>query len=1052
MLNFDNPHYYDILEVGNHVTRKEITASYSRLVKEYNPDGKSFQSPSLKQQAHEKFELINEAYQTLRNPIKRAEYDAFLDEFICKEVVDVDSEAKEEYCDDDEINKIVINCPKCNQRLRVVSGRTLIVTCVSCHHDFEYPSRCEESQSEVVDEKPFADEQKDTVAKEECSAEEEPKEESQSEEDVNKIVINCPKCNQRLRVVSGRTLIVTCVSCNHDFEYPFGCEESQSEVVDEKPLNNEQAAQIPKRVSQNYFCKHWRGELSLAISFWVNIFLINIALLFLNYWLALSSPINHPVISARVTIIIVIIRLLIFAWQIVGLWRACVRHVATNGRAFWARTAQAIVVLGLIAFLGSISAYWGAYKALYQVGFQGDATYAYTLTLRNNDSIIHLEGGLKFGASKDVAALLKDHPDAKGIILDCVGGRVFEGRELSKLILVYGLDTYSLKGCNSAGTIAFISGTNRFLGTGATLGFHHYQADYNLAEFIDLNKEQEEDLRIFKRKGIKKEFLEKLYTASSEDLWFPSRDELLSAGVIHGVVNPSDLTPLERMEDIDVREEFLNIPVYKTIQKYEPKVFEQIITDINEQYKNGSTLNKLQETGAKHLMVLANRLLPMSSNETLIRFVQLISDTLKKLVVIDPLLCLKWLYPEQFGTLDIYKYLSYEVLESFDAVTSIVISDAYEKEIPLVDLETVEPQIQKIALQLGEDALYIVVGHEKLQNSDQYKRYCDAQINFFELILAEDKEIAANVLRHLFSQAAADSSATVDNASDDGNYDGDIVDGKMHGYGTYILDGDKYVGEFKNDKIDGQGTLTWSNGDKYVGEWKDNVRHGSGTLTYSDGREYVGEFKNGNIEGQGKHTWPEGDKYVGEWKDNVRHGSGTNTLPDGEMYVGGWKDDKQHGQGTITWLDGGKFVGKFKDNNVVDGWYYLADGSRKWVYTDAQGNWKYKDEADRKIKVDNKSESDNLDPEEKEINNTVSPTQEDVGNLNTMSQDKNTDQITPDMHFVLQKLGEPSSKERDPNVERWNYGTSYVEFKEGVFFRCYEPHGMGDLHRKLNLK
>ena len=170
------------------------------------------------------------------------------------------------------------------------------------------------------------------------------------------------------------------------------------------------------------------------------------------------------------------------------------------------------------------------------------------------------------------------------------------------------------------------------------------------------------------------------------------------------------------------------------------------------------------------------------------------------------------------------------------------------------------------------------------------------------------------------------------------------------------------------------------------------------------------------------------------------------------MYVGGWKDDKQHGQGTITWLDGGKFVGKFKDNNVVDGWYYLADGSRKWVYTDAQGNWKYKDEADRKIKVDNKSESDNLDPEEKEINNTVSPTQEDVGNLNTMSQDKNTDQITPDMHFVLQKLGEPSSKERDPNVERWNYGTSYVEFKEGVFFRCYEPHGMGDLHRKLNLK
>tara|TARA_B100000315_G_C14483519_1_gene544068 strand:- start:136 stop:1089 length:954 start_codon:yes stop_codon:yes gene_type:complete len=308
-----------------------------------------------------------------------------------------------------------------------------------------------------------------------------------------------------------------------------------------------------------------------------------------------------------------------------------------------------------------------------------------------------------------------------------------------------------------------------------------------------------------------------------------------------------------------------------------------------------------------------------------------------------------------------------------------------------------------------------------------------------------------------------------------GGYDGDIVDGKMHGYGTYILDGNKYVGEFKNDKIDGQGTFTWSNGNKYVGEWKENVRHGAGTLAYSDGSKYVGEFKNGNIEGQGKQIWPNGDKYVGEWKDNVRHGAGTNTLPsgekyvgefkdgmrsghgtntwpDGEKYVGEFKDNMKNGQGTNTWPDGEKYVGEFKDNKVVGGWYYWTDGSRKWVYADSQGNWKFQDEADSERKVDNKSESDNLDPKEKEINNTVSPAQAHVDNLNAKSQDKNTDQITPDMHFVLQKLGEPSSKERDPNVERWNYGTSYVEFKEGVFFRCYEPHGKGDLHGKLNLK
>jgi len=34
---------------------------------------------------------------------------------------------------------------------------------------------------------------------------------------------------------------------------------------------------------------------------------------------------------------------------------------------------------------------------------------------------------------------------------------------------------------------------------------------------------------------------------------------------------------------------------------------------------------------------------------------------------------------------------------------------------------------------------------------------------------------------------------------------------------THWPDGDKYVGEFKDDKPNGQGTYTWTDGEKYVG-------------------------------------------------------------------------------------------------------------------------------------------------------------------------------------------------------------------------------------------
>ncbi|MDP6023225.1 MAG: hypothetical protein QGG19_18310, partial [Alphaproteobacteria bacterium] len=42
-------------------------------------------------------------------------------------------------------------------------------------------------------------------------------------------------------------------------------------------------------------------------------------------------------------------------------------------------------------------------------------------------------------------------------------------------------------------------------------------------------------------------------------------------------------------------------------------------------------------------------------------------------------------------------------------------------------------------------------------------------------------------------------------------------------YGTYVSDnGDKYVGEYRDDEKHGQGTETYADGDKYVGEFRDD--------------------------------------------------------------------------------------------------------------------------------------------------------------------------------------------------------------------------------------
>ena len=42
-------------------------------------------------------------------------------------------------------------------------------------------------------------------------------------------------------------------------------------------------------------------------------------------------------------------------------------------------------------------------------------------------------------------------------------------------------------------------------------------------------------------------------------------------------------------------------------------------------------------------------------------------------------------------------------------------------------------------------------------------------------------------------------------------------------------------------------SCTKPNGTKYVGEYKDGKRHGQGTLTTPDGRKYEGEWKNNKL-------------------------------------------------------------------------------------------------------------------------------------------------------------------------------------------------------------
>ena len=67
-----NKNYYDILQINQNASPEIIEKAYKTLVKKYHPD---LQEENNKREAEEILKEINEAYEILSNPDKKALYD-----------------------------------------------------------------------------------------------------------------------------------------------------------------------------------------------------------------------------------------------------------------------------------------------------------------------------------------------------------------------------------------------------------------------------------------------------------------------------------------------------------------------------------------------------------------------------------------------------------------------------------------------------------------------------------------------------------------------------------------------------------------------------------------------------------------------------------------------------------------------------------------------------------------------------------------------------------------------------------------------------------------
>ena len=69
--------YYELLQISRSASEDEIQKAYRKLARKYHPDLHAEKSDREKDQAKQKFQQIQSAYDVLNDPQKREMYDRF---------------------------------------------------------------------------------------------------------------------------------------------------------------------------------------------------------------------------------------------------------------------------------------------------------------------------------------------------------------------------------------------------------------------------------------------------------------------------------------------------------------------------------------------------------------------------------------------------------------------------------------------------------------------------------------------------------------------------------------------------------------------------------------------------------------------------------------------------------------------------------------------------------------------------------------------------------------------------------------------------------------
>src|ERR1022692_2837314 len=136
--------------------------------------------------------------------------------------------------------------------------------------------------------------------------------------------------------------------------------------------------------------------------------------------------------------------------------------------------------------------------------------------------------GVRDALEKDLAS----NPNARRLELDSPGGYVNEALAVTAVVEQHSLSTVVRGRCASACTEIFVAGKERILESAGQLGFHRTRGITWDVSPYETKKSDDQVAQQFRGHGLTEAFIHRALGVPSNQMWYPSAEELLAAGVI----------------------------------------------------------------------------------------------------------------------------------------------------------------------------------------------------------------------------------------------------------------------------------------------------------------------------------------------------------------------------------------------------------------------------------------------------------------------------------------------------------------------------------------